>query len=168
MKRFNIAVIVLMLLMLSACKEESVYITPLIQNEIFTQEENKYFVFFYSDDCGFCETTKPLILEYLKTIQKANLDKRKVYGFDLSSKENKFDNGTSDYGIFRVYEEESGNSTSSKYRVNGITKWNDLYIAGVPCLISITLDEMLGIKKAYLVAENKQEIQAILNSQINP
>ena len=171
MRRINIFLLLILIVLLVGCKEESVYIKPLIQNEIFTQTEDRYFVYFYKDNCGFCETTKPIILDYLNSLEmQENSDKRVVYGFDLSDSNNMFFNGETEYGIFRIYTGDAGDGSGSnlgKYKVNGVKVWNELYIAGVPSLITVTLNVETNEKESHLVAESKQEIQTVLENQLN-
>ncbi|MGI6710155.1 MAG: hypothetical protein ACOX4W_01725 [Bacilli bacterium] len=171
MKRINIILLIILIGILTGCKDKNVEIKSLIQNEIYTQEEDRYFVYFYKDNCGYCDLTKPIILDYLKALEeKSNLNKRSVYGFDLSDSENMFDNGETEYGIFRVFEGETSHGVGDEkgnYKVNGITSWDNLYISNVPSLISITLNTETGLKESHLVAENKQGIENVLKSQLS-
>ena len=170
MKRINIILLIILIAVLTGCKDKNVEIKSLIRNEIYTQEE-EYFVYFYKDNCGYCELTKPIILNYLKALEKRNNSgKRVVYGFDLSNSENIFDNGEAESGIYRAFEGETSHGVGEakgNYKVNKVTSWDNLYIASVPSLISITLNSETGLKESYLVAGNKQEIENVLNSQLN-
>ena len=94
-------------------------------NEIFSKEEQHYLVYFMKDGCSYCEKIKADILKYLYLTSKEEYSKSlKLYVVNLN---------TGDYksSILRKYSEEL------ETFVNGVTKWDDLYISSTPTLIEV-------------------------------
>ena len=94
-------------------------------NEIFSKEEQHYLVYFMKNGCSYCEKIKADVLKYLYLTSKEEYSKSlKLYVVNLN---------TGDYksSILRKYSDEL------ETLVNGVTKWDDLYISSTPTLIEI-------------------------------
>ena len=81
-------------------------------NEVFTQGEARYLVYFYSNYCGYCRSIKEEILNYYL------LNKDKIYFVDSIEQK-------------AVY-----NSPAEK--TMGVKNIDDFYIVGTPTLVEIT------------------------------
>ena len=156
-------VIILMFIVLSAalsgCKKSSDMdgIKNLKQQEIFTQSENKYYVFFYREGCSGCEDTKPYIKAYIKALKTGNYEgARPIYGVNLSDEAN--------YTMYVSYSKEGGQGTDGRFFVDGVTKWEDLYIGSTPSLITVYVKD--GVKTAQYAAQGKEKITTVLNDQL--
>lgn len=140
-------------------------IKNLVQQEMYTQKEDKYLVFIYRESCPDCENVKASVLEYISA-RKKNSSSRKIYGFNLSNEKND--------GIYRIRAEGDGrgqitDSTgvlrTGAFYVDGLTKWSDLYIAGTAALISIK--EKDGVRYSYFVCSGAEKIKNYLNEELN-
>lgn len=94
--------------------------------EIFDQTEETYLVLFIKDDCPYCEKIKNKVLSFM-AIDK---DKNKLYVVNL-----KKDGLRST--ILRSYQGLNGQSDDGDIYVDGVEKWDDLYISGTPTLIKV-------------------------------
>lgn len=157
-------VILLVLIMVSAftlcgCKKSTDmdYLKSLTQQNIFTQKEEKYFVFFYRDDCTGCEETKPYIINYWNAVNNgAYQGKRQIYGVNISNEKNT--------KIYRKYAGTGGQGTDGAYFVDGVSQWDKLYIGSTPSLISIY--ERDGVRYAKYQAQGKDAILEVLNNYL--
>ena len=102
--------------------------TYIEDKEIFNQKETNYLVYFMKDDCPYCEKIKNTVLTYIYLSQNSAL---KLYVVNLKS-----DGLRSD--ILRQYTGIEGQSDDKDIYVDGVTKWNELYISGTPTLIKIS------------------------------
>lgn len=102
--------------------------TYIEDKEIFNQKETNYLVYFMKDDCPYCEKIKNTVLTYIYLSQNSAL---KLYVVNLKS-----DGLRSD--ILRQYTGIEGESDDKDIYVDGVTKWNELYISGTPTLIKIS------------------------------
>lgn len=118
--------ILLLSVVLTGCYKykfmETIYI-----DDIYTQEEDEYLIYFYTEDCYYCKKSYDTIQEYLN-YQEEN-DSIKLYVCNLSEEENK--------SIKRSYEGTGGQGSEGQYFVNAVSDPKDLYISGVPSLILI-------------------------------
>ena len=89
--------------------------------QIFNQVEEEYYVYFYKEDCKYCNDCFEIVNEYLN-----NENDIKLYVCDITHS-----------GIARIYDGENGQGTSGTYFVNGVTEYRYLYISGAPSLIKI-------------------------------
>ena len=83
MKKLFIAVIMMFVLIISnGCEKTTANnikeIKNLVQQEIFTQEDQRYYIFFYRDNCGDCEKVKPFVLDYVEDKEKLLLVKKLI------------------------------------------------------------------------------------------
>lgn len=223
-KIISISILISMFILFFGCNkknqyDENVKITP---ENIFYQDESKYYVFFYKNSCPYCEDVFDNISKYIDEMD----NNVKLYVCDLSDKQlityslefensiyeisileneiKNYDGATScvineDYYIIeypnniqlkiiwknnrpvfksdnlirykvvkeevisneikRMYEGNDGQGSSGKYFVNGVTKYNDLYIAGVPSLILIN-EEKVGV----FITSGRKNIKEFFNN----
>ena len=197
------------------------------EEDIFNQLEDEYFVYFYKNDCPYCEDVYQIIDEYINLSQENNLTK--LYVCDLSdqylitykiyyednitfikllngniyeyddtvlkvSKEKikyicTFKNGKKssfsidndnikidnnyiskiekteeliiDSKIKRTYQGENGQGSKGTYFVDGVRKYSDLYISGVPSIIKINRDDI-----STFVVSGRKYIKEFIKEQI--
>lgn len=111
--------------------------------DIFMQDELVYYVYFMRDGCSWCEKIKEDVLRYYyKTSINDKLERLYIINLRTDKK-----NST----IFRTYSEDED------YYVNGVTKWDNLYIPATPALIEIT--ENSDERTASLVARGATTIK---------
>lgn len=131
-------------------------IKNLVQDEMFAQE-GKYILFFYREGCDGCEQTKPYILTYMNMLKEEKYkDCKKIYGVNLSNPKNSL--------IYRTYKNDDGQGTKGAFFVNGVEKWDDLYIGSTPSIIIITNKN--GKNVARYEAQGKEKIINALNEQL--
>ena len=129
----------------------------IVQNEIFEQE-GKYIIFFYREGCDGCEQTKPYVLTYKNMLKEDKYkDCKMIYGVNLSNPKNS--------SIYRTYKNDDGQGTNKAFFVNGVEKWDDLYIGSTPSIIIIT--NRNGKNVARYEAQGKEKIIDSLNEQLN-
>lgn len=158
MKKVILLVLVLVgLFTLSGCKYESDMdvVKNLVQQQIFEQKEEKYFIFFYLDGCTGCEETKPSVMNYYNLVKNDD-SKRKIYGVNLSNPKNN--------PMYVKNPLDVGQGTDGAFYVNGVTNWEDLNIGSTPSLISIYIKD--GVKTAKYVAQGKDAIITALEEQL--
>lgn len=130
---------------LSSCSliEEMFKTNEINIEDIFTQEENEYYIYFYKEDCPYCEAVEDIV---------NNLENSEVslYRINLSINENKL--------IGRSYTGENGEGVNGKYLVNSVTDYKDLYISIAPTIIKIITNSETGQKEAIYVAGGSSEI----------
>lgn len=101
--------------------------------DIYSQNENNYYVFFYKDSCPYCEDVFPTINNYINSEDK----KVKLYVCDLSDKEKFVYNIYIDNYISEI--EIIDNEVISCSNAINITKENNIFIIDYPNNISITI-----------------------------
>lgn len=134
-------------------------------DDIFNQEEDKYYVYFHRLNCEDCDSSAPYVIQYskiMKDYQKCS-SKRKIYAVLLYTSEEK---PNLDKYIYRTYEGEGGQGTDNKFFVDGVTKWEDLYIGSTSSLISISKNPVTGIKEAKYVQQGSQSVVEALQKQL--
>ncbi len=159
MKKILLMLLILLSVVLVGCGTpgDISQLKNLEQQEIFTQKEDRYYVFFYRDGCNGCEQTKPYILNYVKIISGAGYeDCRKIYGVNLTNKKNK--------DMYYQYMGSGGQGTKNNFWVDGVTNWADLRIGSTPALIGIYIKD--GQKTARYVAQGREAIVSALNEQL--
>lgn len=144
---------------LGGCKHKTdmSVVKNLVQQEIFDQKEEKYFVFFYIDDCSGCEETKPYIVNYYNIV-KDDDSKRHIFGVNLSNPKNK--------SMYVKYPGTDGQGTDGGFYIDGVTKWEDLNIGTTPSMISVYIGKD-GVKTAKYSAQGKDAIVAVLEKQLS-
>ena len=169
MKKLGLLVVVLFsLFVLGACTKEGKLenVDSINKEDIFNQEEEVYYIYFHRIECPDCETSAPRIINYeLIRQEKASCsDKRKIYSVLLYTKSEKPDEDTY---IYREYTgtDGEGQGTDGKYFVNGVTRWQDLYIATTSSLIAINTSK--DGKVASFIAQGSSDIDAHLASQLD-
>lgn len=131
-KIFSLALLLVGLVLIAGCGKTK--LKDLDADKLLSTE-GKYYVYFYREDCTGCQEVKPVIQQYLEAIQEEKWsDKRRLYGFNITT-------GSGNEEIYRVYTGENGQGTDGKFFVNDVTKWDDLYIASTPALISVTVED---------------------------
>jgi len=98
-------------------------------NAIFNQSEEEYLVYFYKDNCPYCEKSFETIEKYLLSDVEI-----KLYVCDITNS-----------SIAKIYEGDNGQGTEGKYFVDGAQDYNELYIAGAPSIIKIKNNESMFI-----------------------
>ena len=120
---FKLFIFILFIIVFTGCKNYNYDTKYIIEDkEIFNQVEEEYYVYFYKQNCKYCEDCFDIINKYLN-----NENDIKLYVCDITNS-----------GIARLYEGENGQGTSGHYFVNGVTEYRYLYISGAPSLIKIT------------------------------
>lgn len=130
--------LLILCIVLVGCKKEKYEINIITIEDIYMQEEDEYYVYFYKEDCPYCEDVFEYVNEYLN-----NPKELKLYVCDL----------TEDETIKRDYDGEGGQGSNKNYYVDGVTKYEDLYIAGVPSLIKIDPNDI-----SYYVTSGRKKI----------
>lgn len=150
----GIIVLVLLFLSLTLISCDKGSLTDLVGDEILTQKEERYYIYFHRDNCEGCEKVLPTILSYIEIIgsDEKYASKRKMYGVNLSNETNAF--------LYRLYRGENGQGTENDNYINGVSNWKDLYIGHTPLLVSVTNG------KAYFVAQGNVDIESSLKRQL--
>ena len=109
--------------LLSSCGEKDYAKNNLINPEdFFTRTEEKYGVYYFSENCPMCQESEPYIIEYLNKLQRdSSKELKNIYFIDASTTpiEKYVDSG--DYSLFLETQ-------------IGITDYNDLLQVGYPLL----------------------------------
>lgn len=154
-----IMILILGMVMFTACgnKNELEYVKNIKVEDIFNQKEDDYFIYFHQVDCQDCEQSDPVVINYAMNIDKRSgcASKRKIYAVLLHP----------DSKIFRAYNGSNGQGTDGKYFVNGVTEWEDLYIASTASMIAISTN-LKGEKTASYVAQGSSRVNEELNTQL--
>ncbi len=158
-KIIGLMIAIISIFTLSGCKYETdmATIKNLVQQDIFEQKEEKYFVFFYIDGCTGCDETKPYIINYYNLV-KADDSKRSIFGVNLSNPKNK--------PMYVKYAGTEGQGTDGNFYIDGVTNWEELRIGTTPSMISIYVSKS-GAKTAKYVAQGKDAIVEALEKQFN-
>lgn len=138
-----ILLLFILLINITGCKSYDFETNNINIEDIYNQEEDEYYVYFYMDDCKYCEDCFDTVLEYLNNPLDLKLYVCKVNKNDI---------------IKRFYEGEDGQGESGGYFVDGVTDYNDLYISGVPSLIKIDITNT-----SYFVTSGRKKIIAYFN-----
>ena len=117
--------VILLSITLIGCKQEYTQ-NIIVEENIFFQKDEEYYVYFYKDNCPYCEDVFDTINEYISNPTDLPLYVCKI---DESSK------------INRKYP-SGGQGSNEAYWVDNIKKYEDLHIAGVPSLIKITKEDI--------------------------
>lgn len=163
MKRIiSLLLIVITMFVLVGCSKETEF-KEIKAEEVFTTE-GKYFVYFYKDDCADCEQTKPVIIDYMKRIEddKELADKKKIYAVNLSKPENAL--------IYRAYNSvkygKGEGQGDGSFWVDGVTKWDDLFIGSTSALISVGADAN-GKRVANFQASGYDNVSSTLTNYLS-
>lgn len=158
-KIIGLIITIISIFALSGCKYETDMLTikNLVQQNIFEQKEEKYFVFFYIDGCTGCEETKPYIINYYNLVKEDD-SKRPIFGVNLSNPKNK--------QMYIKYAGTEGQGTDGNFYIDGVTNWEELRIGTTPSMISIYVNKN-GEKTAKYVAQGKDSIVETLEKQFN-
>lgn len=166
MKKIGLLVIILFgLFVLSSCSSGKLKNVDNIKKEdIFNQDEEDYYIYFHRIDCPDCENASPIVIQYsqIREEKQGCNQKRKVYAVLLYTPSEK---PKESVYIYREYKGIDGQGTDGKYFVDGVTKWEDLYIATTAALIAISTNSK-GEKVASYVAQGSSDIVAHLNGQL--
>ncbi|HBP26015.1 MAG TPA: hypothetical protein DD618_03585 [Acholeplasmatales bacterium] len=167
MKKIMAMLLILAVLGLAGCGTEGELdgVDDIKKEDIFAQEESKYYVYFHRIDCADCEEADPNVISYSSIIENVEdcATKRKIYAVLLYTASEK--PGEDTY-IYREYEGSDGQGTDGKYFVDGVTEWDDLYIGTTASLISISTNSVTGVKTAKYVAQGSEAILQELNAQL--
>ena len=115
--------------------------------DIYNQEESEYFVYFFKDRCPYCNDCTEIIENYISS----NQNNIKLYTCNLTNQE-----------IKRYYEGENGQGSKGQYYVDGVSNYNELYIAGVPSLIKVKVVDNIRISE--YIASGKLKITEYINN----
>ena len=126
--------------------------------EIFSQKESEYLIYFYRDGCTWCNKIKNGVLSYLYKISLPQFaSSKKLYVVNLT------ENGTK-ASIFKSYDGENGDNDGT-YKVNGLTTIDEMCISSTPTLIEIK--ENNGIKEASLLAVGATKVLNEINNGLS-
>lgn len=149
MKKIIVLLMSIMTIFLVSCsKNEYLELAEIKESQIFTQEEDTYYVYFHKPDCSGCETAKTDVLHYNYLSSKKGLIK--IYGMNLYNEDN-----VKSF-IYRKYDGEDGQGDDKQFFVDGVKEWNNLYIPGTPALILINI--VNGRKEAKFVCQGASKI----------
>ena len=118
-------------------------------DEILTQNEEIYYVYFMRDGCSWCEKTKDDVIRYQNKMKLSQYEKNeKLYVVNLQ---------TSSYSspILRTNDE-----TDNGFYLDNIKKWNDIYIPSTPALLEMR--EENGERHVKLIASGSTTIREAL------
>lgn len=135
------------------------------KKDIFSQKEDKYYIYFHKLNCQDCESTNPYVINYA-TLVKENENcsgKRAIYVVLVHSQADKPNDKNI---IYRAYDGSGGQGTDGKFFVDGVTRWEDLYIASTSSLIQVDTNKE-GIKVARYVAQGSSSVINSLNEQLS-
>ena len=148
-KIITLLMFAVLLVGLSGCSASK--LKEINKDEIFNQE-GKYFVYFYQEDCEDCKIAKPIIEAYVKQIQTGNYEnKNTVYAVNLSKKENK--------DILRAYNQVilgwGAGQGDGTYYVDNVTDADNLYIGATSALISVGVNSNGDKFSKFLISGNE-------------
>lgn len=135
---------------LDKCNKKT-YINKINISNIYNQEEDEYMIYFYKNDCPYCDDVYDTIKSYNK-FQKKNKSMR-LYTCNVSNEENSL--------IKREYLLDDGEGNDGKYHITGVKDCNDLYIAGVPCIIIVRIIE--EEKTSFYQSVGRTKVKEYLN-----
>ncbi|MDD3999331.1 MAG: hypothetical protein PHX62_00345 [Bacilli bacterium] len=162
-KIFLLLVFVFMIATLFGCNNvgEIQGVKGIDREDIFNQAEDDYYIYFHRLDCEDCEESIPYVIQYAQYVKDNEncKNKRKIYSVLLYTKEEK----PGEDLIYREYGGD-GQGTDGKFYVNGISNWEELYIASTSSLISVST--VNGVKKAYYAAQGWEKISESLQDQL--
>ncbi len=143
MKRILLVVILMLFpICLFACGDSIKDLNIIADTLIFDMTEEEYLIFFYKDGCSYCDKIVPDVVDYQK---KGRLP---IYSVNL-------DNGEKS-AILRTYKGSDAQGNDKDYFVNGVTKYEDLYVPGTPSLILVTT--VNGQKESRFLTEGKTNV----------
>jgi len=163
MKKLLIIIVFCLIIVLSACQTRISNVKNIDKQDIFTLEgTSRYYIFFYRKDCEFCEVTKPTISMYNQYIKKYCPNRRVIYGVVINKK------NEIEPDIYRQYTWGGGEGKNGNYYVTGTTKWEELYIATTPALISISTRIIDGVEQriANYIAQGSGDIISYLENEM--
>jgi len=139
MKKISLLVLMLIsIFVFVGCKKPGTLenVPAIDKEDIFNQKEDEYFIYFQRLDCEDCETANPYVSLYATTRKekKSCNNKRPVYTVVLYTQSEK---PKDENIIYREYTGIGGQGTDGKFYVDGVTKWQELYIASTASLIAI-------------------------------
>lgn len=119
---FKLLVFIFFIIIFTGCKNYTYDEKFIIKDkDIFKQVEEEYYVYFYKDNCKYCNDCFEIVNNYLNSENDI-----KLYVCNITHS-----------GIARLYDGENGQGTSGTHFVNGVTEYRYLYISGAPSLIKI-------------------------------
>lgn len=145
-KIFLLFVLLLFILILPGCNKKIYDEKYAIDyKEIYNQPHDDYYVYFYKQNCSYCDGVFDLINKYLNSEAQT-----KLFVCDITNTE-----------IARIYEGEKGQGSQGQHYINGIKKYEDLYIGGAPLLIKITN------KESNYIASGRKDVKLYVNDILN-
>ena len=126
---------------LTSCNDKKYKINVIDEKDIMMQVEDEYYVFFYKENCSYCDDVYEIINEYL--INPKNLPL-----YVCLIKEDSIIYGKAEYG--------DGQGPDGKYYVDYVISYDRLRIAGVPSLIRVKFNG--AIDECYYVTSGKENI----------
>ena len=111
------------------------------EHDIMMQSEKEYYVFFYKDNCPYCDDVYNVLNEYLNNPKELKLYVCKI-------KENSLIEGKA--------ENSDGQGPDGKYYVDYVISYDRLRIAGVPSLIKVRFNG--AIDECFYVTSGKKNI----------
>lgn len=138
-------IIILLLLIIGLTGCTKVIKNNIEAEDIYNQEEEEYLIYFYKNKCPYCKECKDTINDYIESDNQTI----KLYTCNLTKEK-----------IKRYYEEETGQGSKGQYLVDGISDYNELYIAGVPTIIKVKIENNKKISE-YIVSGKSKVIDYI-------
>ena len=125
---------------LSALWIENEDFDSISETEIFTQNEESYYIFVYRDGCSWCEKISDRVKSYIyKTTLPNYSSSKKVFALNLTK------DGTR-ASVFRSFDGEDGEG-DGKFKVTGCKDLSDMYLSSTPALIEINYIDGVAVAK---------------------
>ena len=122
------------------CDTKNYTLNVITEEEILSQVENDYYVFFYKDNCSLCDDVFDVISEYLQ-----NPTEKKLYVCKIIEGSEIFKSA-----------EPKWQGPDGRYFVDYVTNYRDLYISGVPSLIGV--HDLFGFNECYFITSGRKNI----------
>lgn len=152
MKKIIVSILLVNIVMvLSGCDliSEMFKTNEINASEIFDQVESGYYVYFYKDDCQYCD----MVSEVIAHLERDGVS---IYKVNLSKNKNKL--------IGRAYDGIDAEGSNNKYKVTGVATYEELYISIAPTIILIEYNNEAQEKQAKYVAGGTKEILDIFSN----
>lgn len=133
--------IILFSIVLVGCEKKEYTTNVITEENIIKQEEKEYYVYFYKDNCKYCEDVFDIVNEYLN-----NPTELKLYVCKIGP----------DSVINKAAEKGQGQGPNGKYYVDHVIDYEELYIAGAPSLIKVRFNG--AIYECFFVTSGRKNI----------
>lgn len=133
--------IILFSIVLVGCENKEYTSNVITEENIMKQEEKEYYVYFYKDNCKYCEDVFDIVNEYLNNPTELKLYVCKIGPGSV---------------INKTAESGNGQGPNGKYYVDHVIDYEELYIAGAPSLIRVRFNG--AIYECFFVTSGRKNI----------